>query len=29
MNYGDEYDTADGYAVPIDPMDFLQCEGCQ
>lgn len=20
---------AENYIVPIDPMDFLQCEGCQ
>jgi hypothetical protein len=27
MNY--ENDTIGGYAVPIDPMDDLQCDSCQ
>jgi hypothetical protein len=22
-------DAVDGYAVPVDPMDDLQCESCQ
>lgn len=22
-------DFVDGYLVPLDPMDDLQCEGCQ
>lgn len=22
-------DFADGYVVPVDPMDDLQCESCQ
>ncbi len=22
-------ETIGGYAVPIDPMDMLQCESCQ
>lgn len=22
-------DTVGGYAVPVDPMDLLQCESCQ
>lgn len=22
-------DFVDGYLVPVDPMDELQCEGCQ
>ena len=22
-------DFVDGYLVPVDPMDDLQCEGCQ
>jgi hypothetical protein len=25
-NYGD---TVGGYAVPVDPMDLLQCDSCQ
>ncbi|MGE3194635.1 MAG: ribonucleotide-diphosphate reductase subunit beta [Microbacteriaceae bacterium] len=24
-----EVDTVGGYAVPVDPMDDLQCESCQ
>jgi len=24
-----ENDTVGGYAVPVDPMDLLQCESCQ
>lgn len=24
-----ESDTVGGYAVPVDPMDLLQCESCQ
>jgi len=22
-------DTVGGYAIPVDPMDDLQCESCQ
>jgi hypothetical protein len=22
-------DTVGGYAVPVDPMDLLQCDSCQ
>ncbi|MSX39580.1 MAG: ribonucleotide-diphosphate reductase subunit beta [Actinobacteria bacterium] len=22
-------DSVDGYAVPVDPMDLLQCDSCQ
>ena len=22
-------DNLDGYAVPVDPMDLLQCDSCQ
>ncbi|NEM91148.1 ribonucleotide-diphosphate reductase subunit beta [Galbitalea soli] len=24
-----ENDTIGGYAVPVDPMDLLQCDSCQ
>ena len=24
-----ETDTIGGYAVPMDPMDLLQCDSCQ
>jgi hypothetical protein len=24
-----ELDQVDGYAVPMDPMDLLQCDSCQ
>jgi hypothetical protein len=24
-----EQDTVGGYAVPVDPMDLLQCDSCQ
>jgi hypothetical protein len=27
MNF--DSDTIDGYAVPVDPMDLLQCDSCQ
>lgn len=27
MNF--ENDTVGGYAVPVDPMDDLQCDSCQ
>jgi hypothetical protein len=27
MNF--DADTIDGYAVPVDPMDLLQCDSCQ
>jgi hypothetical protein len=26
---GDIQDFVDGYLVPVDPMDALQCESCQ
>jgi len=25
----DSNDTVGGYAVPVDPMDLLQCDSCQ
>ena len=25
----DENETVGGYAVPVDPMDLLQCDSCQ
>lgn len=28
MNF-DNTDAVDGYAVPQDPMDLLQCDSCQ
>ncbi len=28
MNF-DINDTVGGYAVPVDPMDMLQCDSCQ
>jgi len=27
MDY--ENDSVGGYAVPVDPMDMLQCDSCQ
>jgi len=27
MNFDTE--SIDGYAVPVDPMDMLQCDSCQ
>jgi hypothetical protein len=27
MNF--DSDSIDGYAVPVDPMDLLQCDSCQ
>jgi len=27
MDY--DNDTVGGYAVPMDPMDMLQCDSCQ
>ncbi len=27
MNF--DTDSIDGYAVPVDPMDLLQCDSCQ
>ena len=27
MNF--DNDSVDGYAVPVDPMDLLQCDSCQ
>ena len=26
---GQELETVDGYACPLDPMEALQCESCQ
>ena len=28
MDY-ESNDTVGGYAVPVDPMDLLQCDSCQ
>lgn len=28
-NMDNESDTVGGYAVPVDPMDLLQCDSCQ
>jgi hypothetical protein len=25
----DLFDNLDGYGVPIDPMELLQCDSCQ
>ena len=25
----DNIDKVDGFAVPVDPMDLLQCDSCQ
>jgi len=25
----DENETIDGYEVPVDPMELLQCDSCQ
>jgi hypothetical protein len=25
----DLVETLDGYAIPVDPMDLLQCDSCQ
>lgn len=25
----DEIDRVDGFEVPVDPMDMLQCDSCQ
>jgi hypothetical protein len=25
----EDKDTIGGYAIPVDPMDFLQCDSCQ
>lgn len=25
----DTEQVIDGYSVPVDPMDFLQCDSCQ
>ena len=27
MNFDTE--SIDGYAIPVDPMDLLQCDSCQ
>lgn len=29
MNMNENQDNVGGYAVPVDPMDTLQCESCQ
>jgi hypothetical protein len=26
---GNINDSVGGYAIPVDPMDLLQCESCQ
>ena len=28
-NQFDNIDKVDGFAVPVDPMDLLQCDSCQ
>ena len=28
MNF-DNTESIDGYAIPVDPMDLLQCDSCQ
>lgn len=28
-NYTNDGDNVGGYAVPVDPMDLLQCDSCQ
>ena len=25
----DAFDRIDGFEIPVDPMDLLQCESCQ
>jgi hypothetical protein len=27
--FENETDSVDGYFVPMDPMDLLQCDSCQ
>ena len=29
MGFENENETVDGYFVPMDPMDLLQCDSCQ
>jgi hypothetical protein len=29
IHMDNETDTVGGYAVPMDPMDLLQCDSCQ
>jgi hypothetical protein len=29
MGPSDDTETTGGYAVPVDPMDDLQCDSCQ
>jgi hypothetical protein len=29
MNTEDHRDNVDGYLVPVDPMDLLNCDSCQ
>jgi hypothetical protein len=29
MNNRENVEQVGGYEVPVDPMDDLQCEGCQ
>ncbi|SOE45503.1 hypothetical protein SAMN06296378_0022 [Salinibacterium xinjiangense] len=28
-SYNNDGDNVGGYAVPVDPMDLLQCDSCQ
>ena len=29
MDFESDTNTVDGYFVPMDPMDLLQCDSCQ
>jgi hypothetical protein len=29
MDFDTDINTVDGYFVPMDPMDLLQCDSCQ
>jgi hypothetical protein len=29
MGFENDGDQVDGYFVPMDPMDLLQCDSCQ
>jgi hypothetical protein len=29
MDFDNDNDSVGGYAVPVDPMDLLQCDSCQ
>jgi hypothetical protein len=29
MDFDNDTTTVDGYFVPMDPMDLLQCDSCQ